>query len=127
MNRADVDKFEKLMAQLDSFHSELSMLAKKSPNDALNVFKLKFVNATLALCNSFFGDKYRPFSDFDLFSEDQIPSNSDATFIISQYIECAEKFRSDNIVQYAGSWWWVIDDEDEYSTRTAAPRKIANR
>ncbi len=126
MKKNDVDTFEKLMAQLASFHNELSMLAKKSPNDALNSFKLKFVNATLAQCNSFLGKPYHPFSDFELFSEDQMPSNSDATFIISQYIECAEKFRSDHIVQYGGNWWWSIDGE-EHTMRTAQPKKITNK
>jgi hypothetical protein len=127
MKRSDVDTFEKLMAQLQSFHSELSMLAKKSPNDALNPFKLKFVNITLNQCNSFLGKRYLPFPDFECFSEDQMPSNSDATFIISQYIECAEKFRSDNIEQYHGVWWWKIDGQDEHTMRAAAPKKLTNK
>jgi hypothetical protein len=127
MKRSDVDTFEKLMAQLQGFHSELSMLAKKSPNDALNPFKLKFVNVALNECNSFFGQRYRPFPDFECFPEDQMPSNSGATFIISQYIECAEKFRSDNIVQYGVGWWWSIDGEDydEHTVRAAPPKKLS--
>jgi len=126
MKRDDVDTFEKLMAQLQSLHSELAMLAKKSPNDALNPFKLKFVNSTLDRGNKLLAKEYRPFLDFDLFSEEAMPSNSDATFIISQYIECAEKFRWDNIHMHYGSWYWKIDDddEDEPSIRTGAPKKL---
>jgi hypothetical protein len=33
MKREDVDTFEKLTAQLNSLHQELSMLTKKSPNE----------------------------------------------------------------------------------------------
>src|SRR6266567_8821570 len=113
MKRTNVDVFEKLTAQLESVHSELSMLARKSPNDAVNVFKLKFVNSTLEQCNNLFGDKYRPFPDFETFGMDDVPSNSDVTFMVSQYIECGEKFRSDNILARGGVWWWKLDGESE--------------
>lgn len=99
------------------------MLARKSPNDAINTFKLKLVNATLKHANEFLGAKYLPFADFDLFSEDDLPTNSDVTFVISQYIECAEKFRSDNIVIHRGVWCWNIDDPN-IMLRTAAPKKL---
>ena len=36
MDRAAVDTFEKLVAQLNSLRVELTMLAKKSPKDAVN-------------------------------------------------------------------------------------------
>ena len=124
MKRTEVDRFEKLVAQLESLHAELSMLAKKSPNDAVNEFKLKFINTILSQCNSLFGEKRRPFVEFETFPLDQVPSNSDATFIISQYIECGEKFRADNIRQRGGAWWWKIDNEGEPTVRTGAPRKI---
>ena len=119
MKRADIDTFEKLTAQLGSLHQEISALAKKSPNDAINTFKLQFLNRTLAKCNEFLGKHYRPFSEFDVFSSVDMPSNSDITFILSQYIECAEKLRTDNIyLSGTASWYWDIegvepDDEEE--------------
>ena len=105
------------------------MLAKKSPNDAVNAFKLKFINSTLGRCNDFLGKKYRPFPDFTTFGEGDLPSNSDVTFIISQYIECAEKLRSDNIVSHYSHWFWVIEGEekDARSTRTGPPRKLTDK
>jgi hypothetical protein len=126
MKKADVDVFEKLTAQLDGLHSELTILAKKSPNDAVNNFKLKFINSTLEQCNKFFGVKNRPFADFEKFSMDDLPTNSDVTFIVSQYIECAEKFRADHIYYHVGDWYWRIDGEGESfpSTQTAPPKKI---
>lgn len=129
MKKTEVDVFEKLVGQLQSLLSELAMLAKKSPNDAVNTFKLKFINSTLDQCNAFLGKKYRPFADFAVFAEDDLPSNSDTTFIISQYIECAEKFRSDNIVMQYGDWYWIVDgeEEDDRSMITAPPKKLVNK
>ena len=128
MKRADVDRFEKLTAQLESLHAELTVMAKRSPNDAVNAFKLKFINLTLEQSNALFGESYRPFADFEKFSSDDMPSNSDVTFIVSQYIECAEKFRADNIRHRGGVWWWRIDgEEDEVTVRAAAPKKITKK
>jgi hypothetical protein len=126
MKRKDVDVFEKLTAQLDSLHAEVTGLSKKSPNDAVNAFKLKFVNATLSKCNELFGPAYKPFNDFEIFSSEDLPSNSDVTFIVSQYIECAEKFRSDNITRHSTRWYWNVDDEpaDKPNMCTYAPRKL---
>lgn len=124
MKRAEVDLFEKLVGQLNGFHEELSVLVKKSPKDAVNTFKLKFINGVLSQCNELLGDDYRPFPDFESFSTEDIPSNSDVTFIISQYIECAEKFRADNIKQDAmARWYWKIEDGKE-ELRSAAPKKL---
>lgn len=47
MNRKDVDEFEKLSVQLQSIYDELSILSKESPNDAVNKFKLNFINKLL--------------------------------------------------------------------------------
>jgi hypothetical protein len=57
---------------------------------------------------------------------DDIPTNSDVTFIVSQYIECAEKFRADDIYCHVGDWYWRIDGErgSDPSTQTAPPKKI---
>ena len=124
MNRTDVDLFEKLVAQLNGFYQELSVSVKKSQTDAVNLFKLNFVNGVLRQCNDLLGERYRPFPDFEVFSSDDLPSNSDVIFIISQYIECAEKFRADNIKyeRYKG-WRWDLDDDDA-EIPTAPPKKL---
>ena len=97
MKRKDVDRFEKTVAQLEALHSEISVLSKKSPNDGLNEFKLRLVNSVLQEANSLLGDTYKPFPDFLAFDRDAVPSNSDVTFILAQYLNCMEKLRSDNI------------------------------
>ena len=124
MTREDVDTFEKLKVQLDSLHQELSILGKKSPNDAVNAFKLRFINATIRNCNTFLGANYRPFPDFEEFSPDELPSNSDVTFIVSHYIEFAEKFRADHINQILGNWYWDVPGQQ---LRTSPPKKLSDR
>ena len=132
MNRESVDVFEKLSGQLLSIYEEISLLSKKNPNDAVNKFKLKFINKLLSQSNNYLAEKYRPLDDFDNFDEDDIPQNSDVVFILSQYLQCFEKLRSDNVVFRNGSWfWWVEGDEDDevdangmVLIRTVKPKKL---
>ena len=98
MNRNDVNTFEKISVQLLGVYEEVSLLSKKNPNDVLNKFKLKFINKLLNQSNSFLTNEYKPFDDFELFDEDDMPQNSDIVFILSQYLQCFEKLRADNVV-----------------------------
>lgn len=122
MNKSDIDIFEKLSGQLISVYEEISLLSKKSPNDAVNKFKLKFLNKLINDSNEFLSDKYKPFADFNLFNEDEIPQNSDVVFILSQYIQCFEKLRSDNVIQISSYWYWNTDDENKI--KTVRPQKL---
>lgn len=132
MNRNDVDTFEKLSVQLLGVYEEISLLSKKSPNDALNKFKLKFINKLLTQSNEFLSDKYKPFDDFELFQEDDMPQNSDIVFILSQYLQCFEKQRADNVVMLRGGWFWYVkanegekgDEGGKVKIRTAKPKKL---
>ncbi len=126
LKRSDVDEIEKLIGQLEGHHKELSSLAKKSPNDAVNGFKLKFVNSTLLSCNDLLSENYKPFIEFITFDIDDVPSNSDVTFIISQYMQAIEKMRSDNVFQEHGAWYYKIDNAQE-KIRTAPPIKLNKR
>ena len=123
LKRTQIDELEKLIGQLESIYKELAVLSKKSPNDAVNTFKIRFVNVTLKNCNAFLCKKYKPFDDFNQFDMDDVPSNSDLTFIIAQYMQAIEKFRSDNIYEDSHEWYYRIKDSDE-EIRTAPPAKI---
>jgi hypothetical protein len=127
MKSADIDLFEKLNAQLDGLHQEISTLTRKSPNDAVNAFKLGLINTILEKCNELLGDDFRPFSDFSVFQLDAMPSNSDVNFILSQYIECAEQFRSDNIFVKNGAWFWRVEDSDDETRRTNIPKRFGKK
>ena len=132
MNRNILDRFEKLVGQIQSIYEEISLLSKKTPNDAVNKFKLQFVNKLLESSNELLGPEYRPFQDFSSFDLDAVPQNSDVVFILAQYLQCFEKFRADNVVMHQGSWSWVIeakrgeggDESDRMYVRTIKPRRL---
>lgn len=109
MNENDIQEFEKLKIQIEEMYKEISLLSKKSPDSAINKFKLKFVNNLLGTANKLLTGNYKPFDDFDVFEEDDLPSNSDIVIIISQYIECLEKFKLDNVTMLSGKWFWEIN------------------
>jgi len=52
VKRKQIDEFEALQGQLQAFHEEMASLVKKSPNDALNKFKLGLVNSVLKKANA---------------------------------------------------------------------------
>ena len=132
MNRSDIDRFEKLVGQLESAYLELSLLSKKSPNDAVNTFKLGFVNTLLEDSNSLLGGGYRPFQEFTQLDPDDVPQNSDVVLILSQYLQCFEKLRADNVEIRHGSWNWAIDAKGDSEAdvsgriyiRTVKPRRL---
>ncbi len=120
---ADVEKLEKLIRQLHGLHSEISLLAKKSPNDAVNAFKLKLINKVLQAANEVLGDRYKPFADFSLFEFDDLPSNSDVTVVLTQYIQETEGYRSDNIVYSNSEHAWVYQVNGSPSKIETTPPK----
>lgn len=127
MTKQEVDTFEKVQAQLEGLHLEVSAMSKKSQNDALNKFKLKFVNQILGEANKLLGSTYKPFPDFELFDENDMPTTSDAAMMLTQYLSCFEKLRADNVKQNSiGRWLWVIDGK-ESDIKTVMPKKIKEK
>lgn len=119
----DISLFEKSQAQLQALFEEMSTLSKKKPDDAVNKFKLRFINQVITTSNTLLNDEYIPFSDFDRFDEDDLPTNSDVVIILSQYLNCLEKLRADNIMQQLSQWYWRINGKVS-DIRTAPPKKI---
>lgn len=122
----ELEQFEKLIGQLRGLHEELGLLAKKSPNDAVNAFKLRLINKVIASANRTLGLGYLPFDDFEAFDTDDMPTNSDVTLVLAQYLEESERYRSDNVEQYRGVWWYVVDGERS-DVRTSAPSKVTGK
>lgn len=120
MRKAEIEAFEKLHIQIKDMYNEMSILSKKTPNTPINEFKLRFVNQLLNTANGILGDDYKPFNDFDLFSNDDLPFISDTVLILSQYIQCMEKFKYDNVRCLSGRWYWIVSDCSE-EIRTARP------
>lgn len=116
----DIESLEKLIGQLKALHAEVSLLSKKSPSDAVNAFKLKLINKCLAFGNEVLGANYKPFDDFNAFDSDDVPSNSDVTMVIAQYLEEAERYRSDNVMMSNGWYYYKLGGEKS-SIRSAPP------
>lgn len=114
MTLDEIQVFLKLQPKLQITHDEMSILSKKNPNDAVNTFKLKHLNNMLKQANAILGEEYKPFEDFDLFSEDQLPFNSDVVFILAPYLRSLEKLRCDNIQynSFEHEWYWVADGKE---------------
>lgn len=126
MNQGQVIAFESLQAQLDSLYNEVLILVKKSPNDGINKFKLKLVNNLLTKTNIWLQEikTSRPLDDFDVFNEDDIPSNSDVLIIVSQYLAWLERIRADNITSQFDEWYWQINGKQS-NIMTRAPKKLS--
>lgn len=107
----EVEALVRLIGQLDGMYAEVSQLAKKSPNDAVNAFKIKLVNKLLAAANGVLGDTYRPFAEFNQFDADDVPSNSDVTVILKQYVVQVEAYRSDNVTIHDYKWVYRVGGE----------------
>src|SRR5271156_2057680 len=102
--------------------TEVSELSNKKPNDGLNKFKLKLVNVLLERMNKVLGSQ-KPFTDFETFDEDDLPTNSDVVVMLSQYAAAIFQFRLENTVYQDYKWWWPLpgkkgeietEDPDEF-------------
>ena len=80
--------FEKIEGQLKGLYEEIGLLSKKKPDDAVNMFKLEFINQVLTDANSVLDEEYMPFDTFTTFDEDNLPTNSDVVMVLSQYLKC---------------------------------------
>jgi hypothetical protein len=123
MKVSEVKELEKIMGQMEGLHKELGALARKSPNDGLNRFKLSLVNSALDQATKLLGAEYIPVTGFTQFNPDDLPTNSDVTLVVSQYLEELERKRADNIKRDAGLWIYNIEGSLE-KIRTAPPKKI---
>jgi hypothetical protein len=122
----EVEALERLITQLSGLHAEISQLTKKSPNDALNAFKLKLVNKVIAAGNAVLPDGYRPFTDFEQFDTDDMPTNSDVTMILTQYMEQSERYRSDNVMHHGIEWVYEVNGLPS-GIKAARPTKVGEK
>lgn len=108
-SKDEIDKFIKLVVQIEKILSEFDSLSKKKPDNVLNKFKLELVNTVLKSANEIINKENKPFPNFDEFGEEEIPTNSDVVMILSQYVACLDKFRHENTIRDEdGDWVWVI-------------------
>lgn len=111
-NLDHANSFSKLDSQIDSLSHEFLELSKKKPDEPLNKFKLRRVNQLLEQANTYLDLTDRPFADFSVFPDDELPTNSDVRVMLSQYRVCLSKFKHANTTYRDGLGnCWIIDGE----------------
>ncbi len=109
----NVSNFERVKHQILQLHKDFTTLAKK-PNDAVNKFKLNYVNEKLVEANSLLSLAFQPSKNFEKFDEDDMPTTSDVLMILSQYIDSLEAWRSAHVYDetdgYSRTWYWSTSD-----------------
>jgi hypothetical protein len=105
----EIENFRKMAAQLDALHQEATASSKKQPDKPVSKFKVDLANSVLETARKVLGDS-APALDFEKFDADDLPTNSDLSFVVSQFVECAEKLRSQNIKRSFNSiWYWHVN------------------
>jgi hypothetical protein len=125
MTYKEIERFQRILPQLEAFHSEFDALTKKSANSPLNVFKLRIVNQAIADANGILGPATLPIRNFSQFEDVELPTNSDVSMVLAQYLEAMELLRVRNLRKDRMSrWYWIIEDsENDMELQTASPRR----
>lgn len=112
LTTADVTNYYKLVAQLQALKDEIALLSKSKPNDALNPFKLGFVNEKLSVANKLLTGDFAPFDSFTVFDPEKLPTNSDVVMVLAQYLACFGRWRAAHVYydQADFKWHWSISD-----------------
>jgi hypothetical protein len=116
-------EFEKTLSQIEALHDEISTISKKAPNDLINKYKVGLVNTVISQANKLLRSELIPFSDFNAFDVDELPSNSDVVVMLKQYMACLEKERENSIKVDFGDWYWVVNGK-QTTAKTYPPKKL---
>jgi hypothetical protein len=105
---AQIGLFETISPLLHSAFDEVKEFSKKKQDEPLNVKKVKMINRLMEKAKEVL--KNEPTVDFlDLLDDNELPSNSDAVLIMSQYISALNKFHNDHY--HKGEWDMIIGGE----------------
>lgn len=80
---------------LKSAFDEVKELSKKKQDELLNLTKVKMINKLLAKAKEILKDE-PTIGYLELLDEDELPSNSDAVLMMSQFITAMNKFHEDH-------------------------------
>ena len=111
-----VAAFDRLKRQLGALYEEISVLSKKSPDGAVNKFKLGIINEKLIAANELLGEDVKPSKQFTIFDVDNLPTNSDVVMMLSQYRDAFETWRSGRVHKEGFDWHWNTDDSTSIET-----------
>lgn len=114
----DMEETRSVIAKLDGLYGEITAAVRRRADAPVTKFQLKLINSVVSEANAVLGNR-KPLSEFTEFEEDDIPTASDVSMVIAQYVEIFETIRCENIeTMGSGRWFW----KDIKSTPTVAPR-----
>lgn len=118
MTKEDIELYQKVFSQINGLYKEIGLLSKKNPNDVVNDFKIRFINKNLKDANSLLGED-KPYTDFDFFEDDSVPTTSDVVMMLEQYISALRRLKARNttIKKVEDSLWesgvqqnvWIVN------------------
>lgn len=97
----EIDIYGELKPKFVSVRDTIKGLSSKKPDETLNSFKVKRINILLEKANALLG-ALKPYDDFDTFSEELLPSNSDALMILELYLGAFNRYWNNNTTH--GDW-----------------------
>src|SRR5258708_17953543 len=118
MKQKEVKEFTKMAAQFDALHQEATASSKKHPDKPVSKFKVDLANSVLESARKVLGTS-APTLDFEKFNTDDLPTNSDLSFVVTQFVECAEKVKAQNIKRFNGVWYWEVSGDSTDIVATA--------
>lgn len=80
------DQRDHVPSLIRTLRNEFRELSSKKPNDQVNPFKLKYVNQSIKEANELLKDG-KPYSEFESFEEENLPTNSDVLMMLSLYLD----------------------------------------
>jgi len=90
-----VNLYRTVKPLLISAYDEIKEFSKKKQDELLNLTKVKIINRLLEDAQKVLKDE-STHGYLELLDENQLPSNSDAVLIMSQYISALNKFQIDH-------------------------------
>lgn len=105
-----VEEFERIVNQLDALHKEFVAQAKSKPDTPVNKFKLRMLNEKIAAANLILAEGLKPFEGFTAFDDDEFPTNSDVSLVLTTYLTSLERWRSAHVTYVSGQgWFWKTE------------------
>ena len=107
ITKQNVQEYEMLNPILDSLYDEVKELSKKKQDGVLNKFKVAMINKVLSQIKELL--KNESTTQFlDLLDEDQLPTNSDAVLVMTQFSSALAQFKNkyyiDDDMSDEGEW-----------------------
>lgn len=92
ITQKDSEQYEMLQPLLYASYREIQELSKKKPDTPLNALKVKMINRILVPLKEILSSE--DIAEYiDLLSDDELPTNSDAVLILSQYLKALEAYK----------------------------------